>query len=92
MYRLIIAEDERFVRKERTKSISKKRKRLKKGQKRLLLLVLPFVAYFVIFSYIPIAGWALAFMNYKPGINCRSRGQRSWDFGKGRGNFCLDKL
>lgn len=52
MYRLIIAEDERFVRKERTKSISKKRKRLKKGQKRLLLLVLPFVAYFVIFSYI----------------------------------------
>ena len=68
MYRLIIAEDERFVRKERTKSISKKRKRLKKGQKRLLLLVLPFVAYFVIFPYIPIAGWALAFMNYKPGI------------------------
>lgn len=53
---------------EQTKGIAKKRKRLKKGQKRLLLLVLPFVAYFVIFSYIPIAGWALAFMNYKPGI------------------------
>lgn len=34
----------------------------------MLLLAAPFILFFLIFSYLPLAGWSLAFMNYKPGI------------------------
>jgi ABC-type polysaccharide transport system permease subunit len=33
----------------------------------LLLYLLPFLAAVVIFNYIPIFGWAIAFVNYRPG-------------------------
>ena len=34
----------------------------------LLLWALPFVVFIISFNYVPLAGWALAFFNYKPGI------------------------
>lgn len=36
---------------------------------KLLLLALPFFALVIMFSYVPIAGWSLAFFNYTPGIH-----------------------
>lgn len=45
-----------------------KKKKLTKRQIRLLLLTIPFLIFLFVFCYIPIAGWILAFMNYKPGI------------------------
>ncbi len=35
-------------------------------QKALLLMALPFVIWLIIFKYIPIAGWTMAFQDYKP--------------------------
>ncbi len=35
-------------------------------QKLLLLLMLVFMIYFIVFRYLPIAGWVMAFQNYKP--------------------------
>ncbi len=35
-------------------------------QKELVLLSLPFVIYVLIFNYIPLIGWVMAFQNYKP--------------------------
>ncbi|MFC4388793.1 ABC transporter permease [Gracilibacillus marinus] len=35
-------------------------------QKALLLMSLPFVVWLLIFKYIPIGGWLMAFQNYKP--------------------------
>lgn len=46
----------------------KKRKKFTSRQKMLLLLASPFIIFILIFCYIPLAGWCLAFMNYKPGI------------------------
>lgn len=37
-------------------------------QKMLLLMSLPFVIHIFIFKYIPIAGWIMAFQNYKPAL------------------------
>jgi len=45
-----------------------KRKKFAKDQWVLLGLAAPFIVFFIIFNYIPLAGWSLAFMNYKPGI------------------------
>ncbi len=39
--------------------------RLKK-QKALILMSVPFVLYIIIFRYIPLFGWTMAFENYKP--------------------------
>ena len=33
----------------------------------LMLLALPFVIHIIAIRYVPLAGWALAFFNYKPG-------------------------
>ena len=33
------------------------------------LLSLPFVLFFIVFSYLPLAGWIIGFFNYKPGLN-----------------------
>ncbi|GAB2539614.1 putative aldouronate transport system permease protein [Gracilibacillus alcaliphilus] len=35
-------------------------------QKALLLMSLPFVVWLIIFKYIPVAGWVMAFQDYKP--------------------------
>ncbi|MDX8044563.1 ABC transporter permease subunit [Gracilibacillus sp. S3-1-1] len=40
-------------------------KRLSK-QKALLLMSLPFVIWLIVFKYIPVAGWIMAFQDYKP--------------------------
>ena len=37
-----------------------------KQQKYLLMMVITFVIWIIIFSYIPLAGWITAFQNYKP--------------------------
>ncbi len=37
-----------------------------KSQKALILMALPFVIWLLVFKYIPIAGWVMAFQNYKP--------------------------
>ncbi len=36
-------------------------------QKDLILLTLPFIIYGVVFYYLPLAGWTMAFQNFKPG-------------------------
>ncbi len=46
----------------------RKKKKWSKDQKYLLLLVSPFILFLIIFCYIPLVGWVLAFVNYKPGI------------------------
>ena len=42
-----------------------KLKRDAQKNKMLYLLILPVIAYFVLFSYLPMAGIALAFQNYQ---------------------------
>lgn len=37
-----------------------------KNQKTLLLLTIPFVVYAIIFCYVPLVGWIMAFQKYKP--------------------------
>lgn len=36
-------------------------------QKLLFIMSIPFIVYVIIFSYIPIWGWIIAFLDYKPG-------------------------
>lgn len=38
-------------------------------QKYLFIMSVPIVIWLIIFAYIPIAGWFMAFINYKPGIS-----------------------
>lgn len=40
----------------------------KKERLVLTLLAIPFIAFVVAFSYVPLFGWFLAFINYKPGL------------------------
>ena len=40
----------------------------KNDRLRLLLLALPFLAFILMFSYVPLAGWVYAFFRYRPGI------------------------
>lgn len=57
----------------KTKKISNVEKNKKgtweiiKGQKTLILMAIPFIIYVAIFCYAPLAGWVMAFQNYKPG-------------------------
>jgi putative aldouronate transport system permease protein len=37
-----------------------------KKQKSLIFLTIPFVVYVIIFNYLPLGGWLMAFQNYKP--------------------------
>lgn len=37
-----------------------------KNQKTLILLSIPFAIYAIIFCYVPLGGWIMAFQNYKP--------------------------
>jgi putative aldouronate transport system permease protein len=36
-------------------------------QKYLYLISVPFIIWIIIFSYVPLWGWLMAFQNYKPG-------------------------
>jgi putative aldouronate transport system permease protein len=51
-----------------------KRKMLSK-QKMLVAMSVPFVLYIILFRYIPLWGWTMAFQNYKP---ARNFFQQSW--------------
>lgn len=44
-------------------------KPLSRRRLQLTLLSLPFVALVILFSYVPLMGWGLAFFNYKPGMS-----------------------
>ena len=35
-------------------------------QKELILLTIPFIIYVIVFNYMPLFGWVMAFQNYKP--------------------------
>ena len=37
-----------------------------KNQKALIFMSIPFVIYVIIFNYVPLVGWLMAFQNYKP--------------------------
>jgi len=49
-------------------SSSRKRKKIEKESLTLLFIALPFVIFIIMFSYVPLMGWVLAFFNYKPGM------------------------
>ena len=49
-------------------------KRLSK-QKALILMAVPFVLYVILFKYVPLWGWTMAFQNYKP---AKSFSQQEW--------------
>ena len=52
---------------ETTELVNKKSKWALLGkQKGLILMSLPFVLYIILFRYIPLWGWTMAFQNYKP--------------------------
>lgn len=44
-------------------------------QKMLMLMSVPFVLYVILFRYIPLWGWTMAFQNYKP---AKSFSQQTW--------------
>lgn len=44
-------------------------------QKYLLFMSLPFVVWVIVFKYLPLWGWSMAFQNYKPG---KSFGEQAW--------------
>ncbi|MGG6313618.1 ABC transporter permease [Paenibacillus macerans] len=60
---------------------AKKRKRqritwyLIKSQRQLIFMSVPLLAYIILFAYVPVWGWTMAFQNYKP---ARSFGQQDW--------------
>ena len=35
----------------------------------LLLMVLPFIIFIIVFCYLPLLGWAIAFVDYNPGVS-----------------------
>ena len=47
-------------------TIRKNKWKLLKKQKGLILMSLPFVLYIILFRYVPLWGWTMAFQNYKP--------------------------
>lgn len=47
----------------------KRRRKLTNYQKTLLAMACPFVVFIAAFSYIPVAGWAMAFVKYRPGMS-----------------------
>ncbi len=47
-------------------TIKKSKIKLLKKQKALVLMSLPFVLYIILFRYVPLWGWTMAFQNYKP--------------------------
>ena len=43
--------------------------KLKKERLKLTLFAVPFIIFIIAFSYVPLFGWILAFIDYKPGLN-----------------------
>lgn len=60
---------------------AKKRKRQRitwsviKDQRQLIFMSVPLLVYIILFAYVPVWGWTMAFQNYKP---ARSFGQQEW--------------
>lgn len=52
---------------EKTKRIKRKKTARERAGFRLFLLSLPFLIGYLVFSYLPMKGWAYSFYNYKPG-------------------------
>ncbi|WP_059041536.1 ABC transporter permease [Paenibacillus rubinfantis] len=46
-----------------------------KDQRQLIFMSVPLLAYIILFAYVPVWGWTMAFQNYKP---ARSFGQQEW--------------
>ncbi|MFD0716260.1 ABC transporter permease [Paenibacillus sp. GCM10027626] len=44
------------------------KRRLSSGQKTLIAMAVPCVIALVLFSYLPLLGWSIAFFHYKPGL------------------------
>ena len=44
-------------------------------QKALILMAVPFVLYVILFKYVPLWGWTMAFQDYKP---AKSFSQQEW--------------
>jgi len=61
---------------ESTELVVKKSKlKLLKKQKALIFMSVPFVLYIILFRYVPLWGWTMAFQNYKPS---RAFLEQSW--------------
>lgn len=48
---------------------------LVKSQRQLIYMSVPLLAYILLFAYVPVWGWTMAFQNYKP---ARSFGEQEW--------------
>lgn len=46
-----------------------------KSQRQLIYMSVPLLAYILLFAYVPVWGWTMAFQNYKP---ARSFGEQEW--------------
>lgn len=46
--------------------VTKSKLKLLKKQKALIFMSVPFVLYIILFRYVPLWGWTMAFQNYKP--------------------------
>lgn len=46
-----------------------------KNQKQLIWMSVPLTLYIILFAYVPVWGWTMAFQNYKP---ARSFGEQTW--------------
>lgn len=44
-----------------------------KTQKQLIFMSVPIALYLIIFNYVPIWGWLMAFQNYRPAVSLASR-------------------
>jgi putative aldouronate transport system permease protein len=59
---------EKVVAKEKRKVPFKQKLKKIREQRYLCLMSLPFVVWLIIFKYIPLWGWTMAFQEYKPGL------------------------
>lgn len=46
-----------------------KKTKIKNDRLKLTLIAVPFIIFVFAFSYVPLFGWILAFLHYKPGLN-----------------------
>ena len=50
------------------RNLKPKKKKILSVENKLLYLVIPFMLFVIVFGYLPIAGWYLAFVDYQPGL------------------------
>lgn len=72
--------DETLAKKRAVRNPKKKRKQpmtwsLIKSQKQLIWMSVPLTLYIILFAYVPVWGWTMAFQNYKP---ARSFSEQTW--------------